>query len=152
MENKSQEDREDLNAFKERCDEPLIPLEEVVNGLSNKDICKHDNLSYGRINKFFIIDCSDCGKKLRIDNYETQLKILSEFKLSCECGKQTIIEQINKETCKWSSENKRECDFFHSYRVCISCDHTKEFTVQHGSEIDYRYCPYCGKEIEEIKE
>jgi len=58
-----------------------------------KETCHHKNISYGRINKWFIIDCSDCGKKLRIDDWDTQLKTLSEFKLSCECGKTMNLKE-----------------------------------------------------------
>lgn len=56
----------------------------------------------------------------------------------------------NKETCVWSYENKDECDFNPFYIIKISCNNEKEFIVQFGSSIDYNFCAYCGKHIEEV--
>lgn len=114
--------------------------------------CEHESISYGRINKWFILDCSDCGKIIRIDDYDTQLKIISEFKLLCECGKQMIIEQVDKKTCKWTKYINKSCaaDCHDEPKMYSqSCD--KENLLSRKQD-DFIFCPYCGKEIEESKE
>ncbi len=128
--------------------------------MSNKETCIHENPSYGRLNQYFIINCIDCKKVLRIDDMKTQLKILEEFKLSCECGKSTIIEQKNKETCKFSEiidgcYGKGEPNYIYS----SSCGRKINYPLiqpniawKNIDDHKYKFCPYCGKDIEEAKE
>lgn len=110
-----------------------------------KENCQHEKISYGRINKWFIIDCSDCGKILRIDDWDTQLRTLDEFKIECECGKETIITPIEKETCKWIHDDMNY--FFPSCSIEFISTGEKLSTKKHEKD---KFCAYCGKEIEDV--
>jgi len=67
----------------------------------------------------------------------------------------SVCEEILNETCGWKSENK--CNFFKDHitkRVIPSCKKEKEFIYQAytlDTLDDFKFCPYCGKEIKEIE-
>lgn len=57
--------------------------------------------------------------------------------------------KANKETCKWELQNEDEAfDGDRYYETACG----QAFSFFEGSKIDneYKYCPFCGKEIEEI--
>lgn len=105
-----------------------------------KETCGHEEIDYGRINDHFIMNCSECNKVIRVDDWKTQNKILKEFKLSCECGKSIEYKPV-KETCKWYLQEKYE-------EYVTDCKHSNSI---HETPKSYKYCHYCGNKIEEIE-
>jgi hypothetical protein len=58
----------------------------------------------------------------------------------------------DKETCKWNNlrnESFYGCD--DKYISGSDCEGVVKF-IDKLCEMEFKYCPYCGKEIEEIKE
>ena len=50
--------------------------------------------------------------------------------------------------CKWSKcENSDETIYYET-----SCDNATQFLEDGIEDNNYKFCPYCGKEIEEVKE
>jgi len=54
----------------------------------------------------------------------------------------------NKKTCKWSQEGDPDIKIWHETN-CGESFYSYSGTYK---DIHFKYCPYCGKPIEEIKE
>lgn len=57
------------------------------------------------------------------------------------------IEQT-KETCKWDNQEDSWGDRFYE----TSCKQSFSFFEGEEKYDDFKFCPYCGKEIDEVKE
>jgi hypothetical protein len=55
---------------------------------------------------------------------------------------------INKERCKWTTEGDPDITIWHE----TSCN--ESFYTESGTykDIGFKYCPFCGKEIEGLKD
>jgi uncharacterized Zn-finger protein len=49
------------------------------------------------------------------------------------------------DTCEWDGEYSCDCNYYET-----SCNHNFTFIDGGISDNNFKYCPYCGKEIEEI--
>lgn len=54
----------------------------------------------------------------------------------------------NKEACKWTAQQESD-DWRDIYDYEIEC---KKECESYMLKVNFKYCPYCGKEIEEVKE
>lgn len=80
------------------------------------------------------------------------------FSSGSECTLKEIIENIisgdfdiKKQTCKWEEQEYCHDEFYYDTQCKLS------FEFLGGSKLneidtDFKYCPYCGKEIEEVKD
>jgi hypothetical protein len=60
-----------------------------------------------------------------------------------------IDKEESKDKCKW--KRIREIGgFFHSNEINIECLPETKAHIQHGTQIDLKFCYNCGKPIEEV--
>lgn len=55
----------------------------------------------------------------------------------------------NNETCKWELQDDWPDD---QQYYSTHCDNAQQFSEGTLLENGYKYCPYCGKEIEEVND
>jgi len=83
------------------------------------------------------------GERLKPFNGRNALQDLYEELLDAAMyTKQQLLEQSEK--CKWTFQES--LDTYYE----TSCDNAFQFEVDGMKEKRFKYCPYCGKEIEEI--
>lgn len=58
------------------------------------------------------------------------------------------MEYDDKSTCKWTAQQESD-DWRDIYDYEIEC---KKECESYMLKVNFKYCPYCGKEIEEVKE
>ena len=56
---------------------------------------------------------------------------------------------MKTDTCKWHKDGQHMPD--HDYWE-TSCDNMFQFKVDGPNENSFKFCPYCGLPIEEVKE
>lgn len=67
------------------------------------------------------------------------------YLLGYQDGREQVPSKV-KETCKWKPEEYWEMDVY----FLTSCDESACFGEGNIQDNQYKFCPYCGKTIEEI--
>jgi hypothetical protein len=58
-----------------------------------------------------------------------------------ESGEGTRVDSAKLEFCAWSEDG---CHYM------TECKHAFEFTHIDGIETDFKFCPYCGRKIDQV--